>query len=95
MLCNVFLKDRHCEERSDEAISGHQTEIATASLTPRNDESLLTEKAFEYVKQKYSSSLKTVVEHSKTTMLILLSQRLIYLGKSVKVLCLIPIRDKS
>lgn len=72
MLCNVFLKDRHCEERSDEAISGHQTEIATASLTPRNDESLLTEKAFEYIKQKYGSSLKTVVEHSKTTMLVFL-----------------------
>nr|WP_267881700.1 efflux RND transporter permease subunit [Rickettsia tamurae] len=72
MLCNVFLKDRHYEERSDEAISGQQTEIATASLTLRNDELLLTEKAFEYVKQKYDSSLKTVVEHSKTTMLIFL-----------------------
>ncbi|MCZ6902177.1 MAG: hypothetical protein O7C59_11440 [Rickettsia endosymbiont of Ixodes persulcatus] len=32
----------------------------------------ITEKAFEYIKQKYSSSLKTVVEHSKTTMLIFL-----------------------
>ncbi|HJD59618.1 MAG TPA: efflux RND transporter permease subunit [Rickettsia endosymbiont of Omalisus fontisbellaquei] len=72
MLCNVFLKDRHCEERSDEAISGQQTEIATASLTPRNDELPLTEKAFEYIKQKYGSSLKTVVEYSKTTMLIFL-----------------------
>ena len=72
MLCNVFLKDRHCEERSDEAISGQHAEIATASLTPRNDDLPLTEKAFEYVKQKYGSSLKTVVEHSKTTMLIFL-----------------------
>jgi len=76
MLCNVFLRDeekqRHCEERSDEAISGQQIEIATASLTPRNDELLLTEKAFEYIKQKYSSSLKVVVEYSKTTMLVFL-----------------------
>ncbi|WP_082894438.1 efflux RND transporter permease subunit [Rickettsia sp. Tenjiku01] len=73
MLCNVFLRDRHCEERSDEALSGQPTEIATASLTPRNDDLPLTEKAFEYVKQKYGSSLKTVVEHSKTTMLIFFS----------------------
>ncbi|MCX4079616.1 efflux RND transporter permease subunit [Rickettsia rhipicephali] len=72
MLCNVFLRDRHCEERSDEARSGQPTEITTASLTPRNDDLPLTEKAFEYVKQKYGSSLKTVVEHSKTTMLFLL-----------------------
>ncbi|MCX4083528.1 efflux RND transporter permease subunit [Rickettsia hoogstraalii] len=76
MLCNVFLRDeekqRHCEERSDEAISGQQAEIATASLTPRNDELPLTERTFEYIKQKYGSSLKTVVEHSKTTMLIFL-----------------------
>lgn len=72
MLCNVFLRDRHCEERSDEARSGQPTEIATASLTPRNDDLPLTEKAFEYVKQKYGSSLKTVLEHSKTTMLIFL-----------------------
>ncbi|MCC8419266.1 MAG: efflux RND transporter permease subunit [Rickettsia endosymbiont of Glossina mortisans submortisans] len=72
MLCNVFLKDRHCEERSDEAISRQQAEIATASLTPRNDDLPLTEKAFEYIKQKYGTSLKKVVEHSKTTMLIFL-----------------------
>ncbi|KJV78228.1 export membrane family protein [Rickettsia rhipicephali str. Ect] len=72
MLCNVFLRDRHCEERSDEARSGQPTEIATASLTPRNDDLPLTEKALEYVKQKYGSSLKTVLEHSKTTMLIFL-----------------------
>ncbi|GAA5252599.1 hypothetical protein KNCP2_08870 [Candidatus Rickettsia kedanie] len=37
-----------------------------------NDGLPLTERAFEYVKQKYGSSLKTVVEHSKTTMLIFL-----------------------
>ena len=73
MLYNVFLRDRHCEKRSDEALSGQPTEIATASLTPRNDDLPLTEKAFEYVKQKYGSSLKTVVEHSKTTMLIFFS----------------------
>ncbi|WP_458693841.1 efflux RND transporter permease subunit [Rickettsia tillamookensis] len=76
MLCNVFLRNerqsRHCEERSDVAISGQQTEIAAASLTPRNDGLPLTERAFEYIKQKYGSSLKTVVEHSKTTMLIFL-----------------------
>ncbi|BDU60553.1 hypothetical protein FLA4_09630 [Candidatus Rickettsia kotlanii] len=73
MLCNVFLRDYHCEERSDEALSGQPTEIATASLTPRNDDLPLTEQTFEYVKQKYGSSLKTVVEHSKkTTMLIFL-----------------------
>lgn len=73
MLCNVFLRDRHCEERSDEALSGQPTEIATAPLTPRNNDLPLTEEAFEYVKQKYGSSLKTVVEHSKTTMLIFFS----------------------
>ncbi|MCX4083710.1 phenylalanine--tRNA ligase subunit beta [Rickettsia hoogstraalii] len=28
---------RHCEKRSDEAISGQQNEIATAALQPRND----------------------------------------------------------
>ncbi|QCS24244.1 efflux RND transporter permease subunit [Rickettsia parkeri] len=73
MLCNVFLRDRQCEERSDEALSGQPTEIATAPLTPRNNDLPLTEEAFEYVKQKYGSSLKTVVEHSKTTMLIFFS----------------------
>ncbi len=70
MLCNVFLKDRHCEERSDEAISRQQAEIATASLMPSNDDLPLTEKAFEYIKQKYGTSLKTVVEHSTGQILV-------------------------
>nr|WP_198282979.1 efflux RND transporter permease subunit [Rickettsia akari] len=37
-----------------------------------NDGLSLTERAFEYVKQKYGSSIKTVVEHSNTTMMIFL-----------------------
>ncbi len=76
MLCNVFLKDeekkRHCEEQSDEAISGQQNKIATQPMAARNDKVPLTEKAFEYIKQKYSNSLEVVAEYSKTTMLVFL-----------------------
>ena len=83
MLCNVFLKDRHCEEKTSSVIPrldrGIQENIKMdTAVKPRydneksNDELPLTEKAFEYIKQKYGSSLKTVVEHSKTTMLIFL-----------------------
>ncbi len=76
MLCNVFLKDeekkRHCEEQSDKAISGQKNKIATQPMAARNDKIPLTEKAFEYIKQKYSNSLEIVAEYSKTTMFVFL-----------------------
>ncbi|MEY4463137.1 MAG: hypothetical protein RLZZ81_108 [Pseudomonadota bacterium] len=85
MLCNVFLRDSSViphEEgiipRLDSGISGNilsQTISQDPVVKLRDDKknnTPLTEKAFEYIKQKYGSSLKTVVAHSKTTMLIFL-----------------------
>lgn len=64
MLCNVFLKDG-CHPRE----SGNPEKQMDSRL--RGNESI-TEKAFEYIKQKYSNRLEIVAEYSKTTMLVFL-----------------------
>ncbi|MCC8369999.1 MAG: efflux RND transporter permease subunit [Rickettsia endosymbiont of Stiretrus anchorago] len=78
MLCNVFLKDeKHSTviPRLDRGISGGIISQAASQDTvvkPRYDKTPLTEKTFEYIKQKYSNSLEIVAEYSKTTMLVFL-----------------------
>ncbi|ABE04728.1 RND family efflux transporter [Rickettsia bellii RML369-C] len=78
MLCNVFLKDeKHSTviPQLDCGISGGIISQAASQDTvvkPRYDKIPLTEKAFEYIKQKYSNSLEVVAEYSKTTMLVFL-----------------------
>ncbi|WP_341791173.1 efflux RND transporter permease subunit [Rickettsia endosymbiont of Gonocerus acuteangulatus] len=64
MLCNVFLKDG-CHPRES-----RDPEKQMDSRLRGNDS--ITEKAFEYIKQKYSNSLEVVAEYSKTTMLVFL-----------------------
>ncbi|MGX6959709.1 MAG: efflux RND transporter permease subunit [Rickettsia endosymbiont of Pentastiridius leporinus] len=81
MLCNVFLKDEsHTsaslfhprESRDPEKINDVMDSRLRGNDIKKSENDSVTEKAFEYIKQKYSNSLEIVAEYSKTTMLVFL-----------------------